>query len=290
MVLHKQYFIIFLLAAVSAGTISGAQTLSSDNNKERDELFLFEVKTVDEFMERFNDEANSFMRKQFQKQDKQYAVSRAELLVSLFNLDNDWVKDSTDFKDFVSQATTKKNPQYLHFNDSGWYAEAKCAFLYNGKLIEIPLILDVKTENKGAKWMICGVGGGEVLPDTIQTPWADLPVPAHNKFKYIPTTSHATNFVELTNVFCDTMDAYSYFEPEALKTASCRRLVQLILKNKIKFQYVSKLSFHFFQMPQWVFEVQQFNRGKLNSGWLIENIKKVTTAEKELEKKKMLRF
>src|ERR1700757_3691724 len=87
-----------------------AQTLSTGNDI-RDELFLYEVKSVDEFIERFDDAPSSFIRNEFRKQNRPYLLTRAELLISLFNLDNNWDKDSVEIKGFVKQVLDKKHPQ-----------------------------------------------------------------------------------------------------------------------------------------------------------------------------------
>jgi len=283
----KVFCCLILWFILVPSTRMSAQTFSSGNSV-RDELFMYEVKSVDEFIERFDDDPSSFIRKEFQKQNRQFLLTRAELLISLFNLDNNWVNDSVEIKGFIRQAIDKKRPQYIYFKDTGWYAEARCVFIYNEKLVEIPLILHIKNEINGAKWMINGIGNDIFFEgDNLVTEPVPVSKSSSNK-KYISTTGHATNFVELHNVFSDSMEPYNYFDPQLLAAKKARLFVQLILQGKITFQYVKNIKYHFYQMPGWIFEVQQFERENINSGWLISSIKKVTKSEKEIYRRKLL--
>jgi|GEM_PF-1265144 len=273
--------LIFL--AVVVGT--RAQTFQTFDKNE--ELFKYEVKTIDEFIERFDDDLTSFLRKSMERDHKALSYSRQALIFSLCNMDEKRIPDSLKLN-FVFSATDEKKPQYINFEDSNWYAEANCEFVLNGKNVNIPLILHVRGDkHKGAKWMIAGIGQNKWITDTnitelkYETPF--LP----NK-KYIPSTDHALKFMSLISAFGPAMNAQYYFEPDLLKTDRCKALVQMILQNKIKLNGVTDIKYHFYQLPGFIVDVEYFDRAELLSGWLISAIRRSSNSNKEFELKKLL--
>ena len=71
-----------LFLAIKPG-ITTAQVLSNDNSK--DVSFLYESKDVLEFIERFNDDTSSHLRRQYRKKNKDYNIPHSLMLLSLFN-------------------------------------------------------------------------------------------------------------------------------------------------------------------------------------------------------------
>ncbi len=279
---------ILLLLASAYTTPCSAQFFSTDD-KLKDEIFLREVKVIDEFIERFNDDKNSFIRKEYQKQNKPYALPRKDILISLFNLDNPQWSKNTSLEEFFHDVSDSANPPHLSFTDTNWYAEASTTFVYNKKTIEIPIFLHIQVaKNHGAKWMIAGVGDNPVFGG-VQASFTDPELQkGKDVMKFIATSSYATNFVELHNSFSDKKNILDFFEPELLATDKGKQFINLILQNKVEFKYVKDLKFYFYQLPNWVFVVEQFDRKSLNSGWLINDVKKVPEADKENSKKQLL--
>ena len=261
-----------------------AQWFSTDNKI--DELFLYEVKTIDEFIERFNDDKTSFIRQQYAKQKKDYNITRGQLIASLFNLENkNWRTDSS-LVDFFPMVLDSLNPKYLDFLDSNWYAETECVFKQKDKKVSIPIFLHIRKEKKGAKWMIAGIGKTKILVDTGEIRYNNNKgVPITN---YIPTSSSATNFVELINVFVTSMNPVFYFEPEMLANKRANNLIRMILESKLKFLYVKDIKYHFYQLPGRIFIVEHYNRATYNNGWLINKMEKIGSFEKEMARKKLL--
>ncbi len=276
---------IFLLLSFAVLPDSSAQYFANFNPN--DEYFNYEVKLIDEFIERFNDDSATFLRKAYTKDKKHPAVSRGRLLVSLFNLENPSFTDKdTTLKGFFRQVLDPLHPVYLSFNDSDWYAEARGVFLNNGKLVEIPLVLHVKSQgDEWSKWMITGIG------NTIQSK-EPIPSVSVNKLKgkeqYISTSAYATNFVELHHIFTDNMQSEYFFEPQLLVTEQGRQFVKWIKNGQLKFQYVKSITFHFYQINGWIFTVNQFTRKSANRGWLISSVQKTDKAEKDAALKKLL--
>jgi hypothetical protein len=243
---------------------------------------------IDEFIERFNDDPASYLRKVYAQAKKPYHLTRTQLLVSLFNLENAAFTDKdTVLMGFFHEVLDKNHPLYLSFNDNDWYAEAKSVFLLNGKLVEIPLVLHVKSQgNEWAKWMITGVGNKSQSKEP--TPSITLGKPGANVAQYISTSAYASNFVELHYIFSSNMDPQYYFEPQLLSTKGGKEFVEMIKSGQLKFQFVKNITFHFYQIRNWVFTVDHFNRKTFNNGWLISSMRKTTQTEKDAARMKLL--
>jgi hypothetical protein len=277
---------VLLLLFVAAPTEGTAQYFS--NYDPNNELFTSEVKLIDEFIERFNNYDSTFLKKMYARQKKKGKITRGMMLVSLFNLENSAFTDKdTSLKDFFRQVMDKVHPVYLSFADTDWYAESQGVFLYNGKLVEIPLVLHVKSKgDEWSKWMITGIGNmvasKEPMP-SVSTKRISGKAP-----EFIATSAYATNFVELHRIFSGDMQPQYYFEPELLNTDNGRQFTSSIKSGQLKFQYVKKITFHFYQVRGWVFTVDEFTRKTYNSGWLISSARKMSEPEKKAARQHLL--
>ena len=276
--------LLILLVLKSAGVVAQVNTMpgeASVNNT----LFLYEVKLVDEFIERFNDDPSSYIREQCKAlYGTDNMITRSRLLKTLFNKGQKW---SADTGLFFKEVLDIKNARYLSFTDSTWYAETRCIFLYNNKKVEIPLLLHIKTENKGFKWMIAGIGNSEVFKGKTPPP---MPVGSFGPptGEFIPTSSHGTDFLVFNNVFTDKMHPRDYFEPTLLATTRAQYIISLIMQHKATFQYVHNIRYHFYQVDNWIFTIDQFKRNDANKGWLISSLQKVSPQAKAMSLKKLL--
>ena len=132
--------------------------------------------------------------------------------------------------------------------------------------------------------MIAGIG------DTVSAnnPLSQIPPKIKGKDNFISTTAHATNFVEFYKIFLPAMNPDYFFEPELIASERGKTFISLIKSDKIQFQYAKSISYHFYKVPGWIFEVQQFSRKTRNNGWLINSIKKVSDGDKEKYKNQLL--
>ncbi len=279
----NHFICMVLLALGSATSQCGAQYFS--NYDPGDETFSRKIKIIDEFIDRFNGRDSSLFKTA--AKNKQYLFTRGRQIVSLFNLENTSFTDKdTSLKIFFKLVMNSEHPVYLSFNDTDWYAEAQGIFLLNGKLVEMPLIMNVKSQgDEWSKWMIAGVGN--MVPSN--EPMPSVSANMKNKsVQYISSSAYAMNFVELHNVFTNDMAPGYFFDPAILNTYKVRQFAASIKSGQLKFRYVKKISFHFYHVNGWIFTVDQFNRKSLNSGWLISSIQKVTVGEKEVALKKLL--
>ncbi len=182
------------------------------------------------------------------------------------------------FVPFLLTITNQSNPIYLDFYDNNWYAKVKGRVTYELQEMEIELTLQQEyITNVGSKWVI----GGAYAPwlmDTNRVP---------NPEKIIHPMSHEMNFLALKRAFRD----HKNIELYAIKpswTDQLRNLFGLIKKQKLSYQHTREITYHFLQVPGWIFVVQHFDRNTNNAGWLIAQVMPATAAEKALYKQKTL--
>ncbi|PWT77560.1 MAG: hypothetical protein C5B59_03525 [Bacteroidetes bacterium] len=256
----------------------------SDNDAAKEKHFIYEVKEIDEFFERFNDDPGSFIRVALKIYRSKIHVDRQRLIKSLFNYEGKaW--DPGIINKFVGEVTDKKSPLYLDFYGDDWYAEVECKFKYNSSSIVIPIIMKIEmAQNKGSKWMVVAVDSSKLKSTTILTEMN----PSRIKTKCISPTSHATNFVSLKRAFADKENLSNYFENANFKRSSMQEFYNAILTNQIEFLYVIKIRYHFLLGDKWIFTVEDFTREELNSGWLINSMEEVTSEEMASYRNKLL--
>jgi hypothetical protein len=256
----------------------------SNNEGAKDKHFIYEVKEIDEFFERFNDDPRSFLRGVYKARHIKFNIDRRRLIGSLFNYENKSL-DSLMINQFTWDVTKKKKPVYLNFYGGNWYAELTCKFKYHSSSIEIPVIMKIEvTPNKGSKWMIVAVGSSTLKSGIAVTEMAQ----SKTKTKFISPTSHGTNFVSLKRAFDDKENLSSYFEASYFKRSHMSEFYNAILNHDIEFQDVAKIKYHFLVADRWIFTVEYFNRESLNSGWLINHLQKVSSAGIENYRNKLL--
>jgi hypothetical protein len=279
---HVLKFLIFTSFSFCHHRLFSQVISNNDNAKEKH--FVYEVKEIDEFFERFNDVRGSFLRGVYKAHHIKFNIPRQRLIRSLFNFENS-SKDSVLINKFVSDITKKNNPIYLDYYGNDWYAELTCKFRYNGSSIVIPVIMKIEmTQNKGSKWMIAAVGSSTLKSKIVVTEITQN----KTKLKIITPTSNGTNFVSLKRVFEDKENLSDYFESAYLKRSSMLEFYNAVLSDEIDFINVIKIKYHFLLADKWIFTVEDFQREELNSGWLINHIEKVSSVGMDIYRRKLL--
>mgnify|MGYP000941526431 CR=1 FL=1 len=265
---------------------ANAQTFSAGPSKET-ETFFYRVKSIDDFIERFNDDPRSSVRREFKNMEKEAMVSRPKLLLSVFNWQNEALKASTNTQDFFNQILDSAAPLFVRFTDSNWYADALCDFSFDDKVIQMRLVLHVKhMGEKGTKWMIAGVQDHAILGNANVS--ENGKSPGGQVKQSIPPSNYAVNFLELRKVLNKDMDETSCFASDFLLTNKGKQLVQLVKEQRLKFVQATEMKFYFLQLSDWIFTVEEFNRNTKNSGWLINEIRKVSEVDKDKVKLALL--
>ena len=153
MVPSKSKFIALLVCFALSVRIVNAQVFENSAGQ-MDRKFLYEVKQIDEFFERFNDDTASFIRKMYRSYRVKFNIERQQLIKSLFNYQSvAWRQTAID--SFVRAAMLVQMPSRTNFYGDKWYAEVLCRFVYNSEEIEIPIVLRVITDDmKRSKWVM----------------------------------------------------------------------------------------------------------------------------------------
>ena len=137
------YFLLF-------STESKAQITKADFTKD----FALQVKTIDDFFDRFNFRENTAFRNYITKQYPQLKYTRNNFIPLLFNQKGVTIAE-TDKNNFIGQVTDTLHPKYLNYSDTTWYAELSCKVVYLGKPRNLTLIMKVESvESDMYSWTI----------------------------------------------------------------------------------------------------------------------------------------
>lgn len=255
---------------------SGLGTLKSqivDDVLGDEGMFYSETKQVNQFFRRFNNEEGPDGVRYY-KRDKEYRnpMAREKYLNMLFDSKNSALTESLR-NSFKNDVLSPDSSLFLNFHAGGWFAEVKTRFSYKGSDRFVTFFLELEQENMGYKWVITNV---------YFEPFAEVLVDKKSDVsKFLHPMSHEIDFMNLIKVFND----QKYIENYTIKTFQPDFLTLFLYEYKqgfFKFKYVEDLKFHFFQIPGWYFEIEQFVRPEYNSGWLISKLTKISEEEKSI--------
>lgn len=242
-----------------------------------EEKFAFEVKQIDEFIERFNDQ-QTLIKEFLASYHGETEVKRDVLIKSLFNLRSTSIVKGDVFR-FIETVVDPQRPVVLSFYDDDWFARVKCSVLYQQKKQELTLVLRVQKEADGAaKWVIHGVDADFFITPKVVNPNASLnPI------------SHGTDFLGLSKAFSDIENLKSYL-PENYHEDQLSKFVLELQNKRITFQQVENISYHFLQIDGWILTVENFQRQEKNSGWLISTLIEADIQAKKNYKQQILKL
>jgi hypothetical protein len=231
-------------------------------------LFYSEVKQVNQFFRRFNNEENAMgVRYADNAPEFRNNAMRKPFLVSLF--DRQAFSIPTEVRDaFLKEVTADDKPLYLDFYGDKWYAELTTKFLWNGEERTILLYLKLEREHLGYKWVICNVEVSEF----------DHLYRAVNEEErigvFLHPMSHEIDFININKAFQDP-DQIGCYIGKNFKPNHLSLFIDAMRKQKVSYISVNHVKFHFLQFDGWWFEINYLNRSDVNSGWLITNMLKI---------------
>lgn len=258
-------------------------------NMSKDELvYLYNVKTIEDFIGRFNDDSTSSLRQKLTELNLEGELNRAKSLKNCFNLENKNLKKDSVVNKFVKYVLNPESNCMLNFSDSNWYSKARCHFEYLGKEMELPIILSIRDYGiRGMKWMIVGIEDSYIF----QGVNSDSIINSKKVIrKSINASSYAVNFLDLRRIFTQSLNEKLCFDADFLKTEKAAQFINLIKEGKLTFDYASDLTFYFLQIPDYIVEVDEFDRATNNSGWLISKVMAADQETKQAYKKRLLRM
>ncbi|MCS6968198.1 MAG: hypothetical protein RMJ44_05855 [Cytophagales bacterium] len=177
-------------------------------------------------------------------------------------------------KEFIVEVTQKEAPIFLDFFGGEWFAEVRVAVSYNGKEEEAILFMNLEKDRQGYKW---------VIDRAYFRPYAAYIKPlTKNPNNFLHPQSHELGFMNLNRAFetASTIEDYTSKNYESL--THLQLFLYELRRGMIRFITVNETRFHFFQVKGWYFEVANFNRSGLNSGWLISNLVRLPPEQKNV--------
>ena len=223
--------------------------------------FTEHVKSMDEFMRRFNGEEaypgldksedNFFKLNVFSLLDHQMSQNQKQKALN-----------------FVSAIT--ENNVKLNYADTLWYAEVKCDIVYKGKAKQITLFLRTEQiRDNRFRWVICGADGINGNLINVDDKSAISPV------------EHEIHFMELQSIFKNDRQHVFGYRENGYKIDQLSVFLTLMHTGQINFTSVTESKFHFFNIPGYKFVVEEKGRRGANAGWLITSFENVTQSPKQ---------
>jgi hypothetical protein len=236
------------------------------------------VKQVDEFLARFNYEIDHEGKKVENRLDRE---RRKKQLVSLIDRNYWHKKDSLrrkNISNFMEQVCGDSSKIWLiSLYDPNFYAKATCKVKYLGKdetlLLTLKIVRDAK---QNVRWVI----------EAAQAPFLEI-VPKDST-KSISPVNHELNFMQLAQITEQDASNIATYTDQNFRANQLSILLYLIKNKQLKIEFVKDISFHFLQIPNYIFIVEHKERTVGNTGWLMTEILQANLHEKELYKQKIL--
>lgn len=247
-----------------------AQVNQPSISKAKESEFVFEVKTIDEFIERFNNDQYTLVRKHLLKTFPNKKIYRQDLIKTLFNYDDPvWDKDVAT--QFVKEVCDTTNEKFLDFYSDDWFALAECQVKYRGTSRRVFITLQVMISDRtgAAKWVIVGA----------RAPFLDFSRKVDPR-KFLNPISHATDFIGLKKAMEDKQFVRNFLS-DKFKESHLNKFLSSVSSGDIQFEQINYVTYHFLSIENWLFTVKEYIRPGRNSGWLIQSLSKRTKAEKE---------
>lgn len=226
----------------------------------KDELnFLYarNIKSMDEFMARFNGE-------EFHPDVPDNENKHRNTILSLINRDmNRKGLSEDDFLDminaFADSASTWNGKLFIDSTDL--WTEVKCRFMYQHRAVTVTFILRKETNGSGQeRWGISGVRGlkeSKIYSD---------------KLINISPADHEIGFMTFDDYFNHNNSKAAGFRTSDRYIDEFSLLVGLLMSEKIKFDSVTSIKYHFLDLPGFIFTVTNSTSADDMGGWQITDI------------------
>ncbi|WP_143960668.1 hypothetical protein [Litoribacter populi] len=264
---------LLVILIISSIQFAPGQGLYSPGQPSDDGRFAASTKQVNQFFRRFNAEESQDGKKRYYSNDAEYRSTdlRKKFLDILFDNETSSIEAALK-KEFVIDVIDEEQPKYLDFHQGEWFAEVQTTFKYQGKSENVTLFMKLQPEGLGYEWVIERVG--------FEPFQKYFDKDSGSKKQFLHPLSHELDFMNLRRAFQENPKPESYtptdYEPDYLTL-----FLYEIKKGHFKFENVTDLKFHFFQIDNWYFELAQFNRPGFNTGWLISNLVKLQEGDEE---------
>lgn len=252
---------------------------AKDNVKDSDPLvdvFMSSVKSVDEFMQRFNGKEN---HPGLDINDPEFVLYN---FASVFNSELGGKSGfaNEEFINYVKEChdSVTANGTQLSFDSKDWYALQEVMFKNDkGSKVTLSFIMQTDTTPTGhPHWSIVGVDGVSAL----------MPNDTLGLFAISPEQNEM-DFQELYSAFEYNRKDFSRFRSKNTVLDPLTYCMALIENNVLKFDQLGNTSYIFFDVPGYVFKVEYIDRLTANSGWLINKFIKCDNPSKTSYRSKL---
>jgi len=244
-------------------------------------LFTYQVKQINEFVERFNADDSTLIKLYFKEKNPDKELSRERLIKSLFNAEKkNW--NYQQINNFIDTVNNKINPLKLHLLGDNWYVKLTCPVTYKKVLRNVSLTLKLqRVRDDVFKWVITGASAPFLHALKTGKSYDDFALPAaQDSTTALNSISNAVDFMDIDKVSADTKNIANYFENRSHYDDDLPVLVEQCVKGTIKINSPTSIGYYFTQIPGWLLEIKRFNRRTKNSGWLISALVKISTDTK----------
>ena len=222
------------------------------------------VKSIDEFILRFNEEA---FHPDINYEEEENLRTRS--LLSLVDWQRFQIEDSNVANLLISFVDSICwNDIRLHIDSGDIYAEAQCLFEYEHGEIPINLVFVYEhIRDNFYKWALAGANG------LVENGIMDTRCKG-----YLNPIQHELHFSDLASA-CE-YDLTRYIS----KNRTIDQLfyvLGMIKTGQLRFVSCNTVMFHFMQVPGFVFVVDKANRLSYNSGYLINSLIKIDESDKQ---------
>lgn len=249
-------FLLFIVQQVTAQ----AQNAVLVNHEQIEHFYQARVKTIDEMMSIFNGSVAAFGNDESNPNYRQSNIIALFSSALLQRLDS---VDSSTEEAFVRRCV--QSDVQIHYGDPSWYARAHCTGLYNKKNIKLDFLLKPEAVKPDAyRWCMTDVYGLEEAGMIDTTRWLGIS-PVEHEIGFVELiqflNNNATQAVGLRSKE-SSIDRLSYF-------------FGLQHEKKLTIQECESITYYFYNVPGFVFEVEEDNNTSSHSGWRIVSINRL---------------
>lgn len=285
-ILSSIFFLLIYGQTFSQGLSNDEKYLKNPKSRlgrDKYEDYAFQIKIIDEFIERFNTDKKTLLHRYLEANSADYQLTKLDFYKQLFDKSRQW--NIENLRSFFRAINPEEQHIFLNFYDEDWFAELDCDFEYLGKKENIHLVMKVlRTGDNTSRWCIESAFGVCLNQTEIPTPiFPNDSIPE----KSLSPSSHGVNFVGLEKVFPNKQNYKVLFSNTFLLNHT-HIFFQELLDNRLIFKQVNKVKYHFLQVNNWMFTVEKFSRNSINAGWLITNLQTMTKEDKVLYKQQNL--
>ncbi len=274
--------IFFLIFSSFLGFGQGTSSLLSHEDSKN---VLIKVKQLNQFFNRFNncedlltgEQKSDSLVKHQRENLAQFELARKRVLLTLFNHKDTNTLKRKDIVDFVNFVSADSNKVKLSYYDIDWFATVKCRMKLYDRSMNVTLVLkNIGNAQSGYRWIIQSLKSDLKLESSTTV----------DSLKFISPMNHELGFMDLYNVFNDPKFIMHYVGKK-IDSDQSGAILFLIQAGLLKYEKIESVRYHFLQVDGWTFTVEDFNRSEKNSGWLISDLTRNTSEQKELYKRKI---